>query len=235
MSATQPITAVRHSKFYIDDRKPFVTFLVEGQLFRVHRYMFELESEVFKSMFEIPQGDNSTEGETDESPIVLPSVRVPEMEALLNFFYFREGLEEIKFTKDDWWYLLSISHRYECERARQRSIKEIDKLRPVDHAFKIAMAKKYGVEEWLLPACVALVEREGPLTHAEAEKLGLNMTVLLCEAREKYNVQRQGSAGSNPAFRNPHSVFIQPHYLPGQQLSGGADATQLVKEILHIK
>lgn len=50
--------------------------------------MFELESEVFKSMFEIPQGADA-EGETDESPIVLPSVSVPEMEALLTFFYFR--------------------------------------------------------------------------------------------------------------------------------------------------
>lgn len=41
-------------------------------------------------MFEIPQGDSgSIEGETDESPIFLPSVTVPEMEALLNFFYFR--------------------------------------------------------------------------------------------------------------------------------------------------
>ena len=51
--------------------------------------MFEMESEVFKTMFEMPRGDSSVEGETDESPIVLPSVKVPEMEALLNFFYFR--------------------------------------------------------------------------------------------------------------------------------------------------
>jgi len=50
---------------------------------------FEIESQVFKTMFEIPQGDSSAEGEADESPIVLPSVSVPEMEALLKFFYFR--------------------------------------------------------------------------------------------------------------------------------------------------
>jgi len=51
--------------------------------------LFEMESEVFKTMFEIPQGDSSAEGETDESPIVLPSVTVPEIEVLLKFFYFR--------------------------------------------------------------------------------------------------------------------------------------------------
>lgn len=48
-----------------------------------------MESEVFKTMFEIPQGGTGAEGETDESPIVLPSVSVQEMEALLKFFYFR--------------------------------------------------------------------------------------------------------------------------------------------------
>jgi len=51
--------------------------------------IFELESEVFRTMFEIPQGDRRSEGEADETPIVLPSVTVPEMEVLLNFFYFR--------------------------------------------------------------------------------------------------------------------------------------------------
>jgi hypothetical protein len=40
-------------------------------------------------MFEIPQGDSKVEGETDELPIVLPSVSVAEIEALLTFFYFR--------------------------------------------------------------------------------------------------------------------------------------------------
>ena len=48
-----------------------------------------MESEVFETMFGVPQGDCVVEGETDESPIVLPSVSVSEMEALLKFFYFR--------------------------------------------------------------------------------------------------------------------------------------------------
>ena len=68
------------------------------------------------------------------------------------------------------------------------------------------MSKKFEVEEWLLPACVALVERNDPLSHSEAEKIGLDMTVLLSEAREKY--------------------------IRGQQPNG--DTTQLVREVLRI-
>lgn len=171
-------------------------------------------------MFEIPQGDNVVEGKTDETPIVLPSVTVAEMEALLNFLYFRQGLEEIKFSGTDWCNLLSISHRYECGCARQRAIKEINNLDPpVDNAEKIAMARKFGVEEWLLPACVALVERKDPLTYAEAEKLGLDMTILLSEAREKY-IQRQRSR----SYNSYNSYGQQPNQ----------DIGQLVKDVLHV-
>lgn len=79
------------------------------------------------------------------------------------------------------------------------------------------MAKKFEVEEWLLPACVALVERQDPLTYAEAEKLGLDMTVLISEAREKY-IQRQ---------RDPADI------LGGEPPN--KDTTQLVKDVLGIQ
>lgn len=132
----------------------------------------------------------------------------------------RQGLEEAKFSEADWCNLLSISHRYGCERARERSIKEINKLDPpVNNVYKIAMARRFGVEEWLLPACVALVERQDPLSYPEAEKLGLEMTVLLSEAREKH-LRRQQSQTYN-AF---NSYGQQPN----------KDTSQLVKQVLKI-
>ena len=62
------------------------------------------------------------------------------------------------------------------------------------------MAKKFGVKKWLLPACVALVERQSPLTYSEAEKLGLGTMVLISEAREKYIQQLQNEL---PTPRSP--------------------------------
>ena len=122
----------------------------------------------------------------------------------------RQGLEEAKFSADDWYNLLSVSHRYGCERARKRSIKEIEQLDPpADNVDRIVMARKFGVEQWLVAACVALVEREDPLTYAEAEKLGLDMTVAVSEAREKY---------------------IRDMYGYGESAT-----VDLVKSILHIK
>ena len=139
---------------------------------------------------------------------------------------YRQGFEEEKFSKDDWYNLLSISHRYECQGARNRSIKEINKLgSSVTNVDKIAMAKRFEVEDWLVPACVALVEREGLLTLAEAYTLGLEMTVLVSNAREKYTqVQRQLGGHTHTPWR-PTSSHVQPT----------STSTQLVKDILRIK
>ena len=82
------------------------------------------------------------------------------------------------------------------------------------------MAKRFGVEEWLLPACMALVERKAPLTSFEAHKLGLTTTVLLGEAREEW-IQRQKS----DIFNSYNSYNQQPN----------KDSSQLVKKVLHIK
>ena len=153
----------------------------------------------------------------------------------------RQGLEEEKFSKDDWRNLLSISHRYECERARERSIKEIGKLDPpIDDVDKIMMANSLGVEEWLLPACVALVERKAPLNYAEAMKLGLNMTVLLSEAREKYIQQQQGGPHKPNISAWGHQQGVPVNTWANitngtANPRGKQDATQLVKEVLHIK
>jgi len=134
---------------------------------------------------------------------------------------------EAKFSKDDWCNLLSISHRYECEGARKRSIKGINNLgSSVTSAEKIAMALTFGVEGWMVPACVALVEREGTLTLAEAYDLGLEMTVLVGKAREKYiRLQRQGAGNAYSFYNSSGQLF--PQRMP--------TTTELVKDVLRIK
>jgi hypothetical protein len=75
------------------------------------------------------------------------------------------------------------------------------------------LAKKFEVEEWLVPACVALVEREDSLNYGEAEMVGLEMTVLLSEAREKYLRQSSGSnlyGGSRSPYMTPYDPYGSP-------------------------
>jgi hypothetical protein len=80
----------------------------------------------------------------------------------------------------------SISHRYECERARDRPVGDIGRFYPLaNNIDKIAMAKQFRIEEWLLRAYVAVVERQDPLTYAEAEKISAWIQRCCTMRREK--------------------------------------------------
>lgn len=59
---------------------------VEDCYFKVHRYFFQRDSDVFRGMFECPPGNAELEGRTKETAIFLPGVTKFEMTALLRFF-----------------------------------------------------------------------------------------------------------------------------------------------------
>jgi len=66
---------------------------VDGTLFRVHKYYFTRESQIFADMFSLPVGgaggsSGTTEGKSDSSPIEIPEVTKQEMESFLGFVYF---------------------------------------------------------------------------------------------------------------------------------------------------
>jgi len=196
-------TRARHHKYYITD--DLVTFVVEERLFRVHRYFFEWESEFFRSMFSLPSGDAVTEGKSDDKPIPLPGVTIRQFESLLDFFYFRQSIEDSSLTSADWIDLLAISSRYDFEKIRKRAIKELENAQPAtDPVTKVMLALKHDIPEWLQPAYVLLCERPDPLDEAEAEKLGISTTVKVAKAREKFHASYGFGYGYGTGYPVPY-------------------------------
>ncbi|OAX42256.1 hypothetical protein K503DRAFT_683751 [Rhizopogon vinicolor AM-OR11-026] len=172
----------RHSEFYLQDE--LSVFLVEGILFRVHRFFLQRESDVFRTMFVCPPTLDGPEGRTDDRPIVLPEVTVAEFECLLKFLYDRNTTPSPLSTTEEWIKLLSISTRYSMERIRTRALQELEYIPPLDPIRRIALARKYDVREWLLPSYVTICLRRQPLNVLEAVELGLETMVLIAMARE---------------------------------------------------
>ncbi|KAF8961863.1 hypothetical protein BDZ97DRAFT_1177626 [Flammula alnicola] len=82
-----PLAApIHHERFYLPD-DGMAIFDVQGRLYKVHRYIFIRESDVFKAMFDHPPGPGSQVGSSDENAIHLPQVTAAQFEALLEFFY----------------------------------------------------------------------------------------------------------------------------------------------------
>ncbi|KAF9046128.1 hypothetical protein BJ165DRAFT_1345221 [Panaeolus papilionaceus] len=59
----------RDDEFYYEDGSCII--LVEDVLFNVHRSMLSRDSSSFKTMFSLPQGQNTVEGYSDRNPIML--------------------------------------------------------------------------------------------------------------------------------------------------------------------
>ena len=61
---------------------------VEGSLFKVHRFFFQRDSPVFKSMFSLPVPLNERpEGEVEENPIHLHGIKSIDFERFLSILY----------------------------------------------------------------------------------------------------------------------------------------------------
>ena len=174
-------------------------------LFRVHRYYFTRESQIFADMFSLPTGGTGTpsgtmEGKSDSSPIEIPGVTKLEMESFLGFVYFGYAFtlyrdpcidkgdrmhDENTFTLESWINLLSFSTRFICDKIRSRSIREIEAIQSrVDPVERIVLAARHNVPQWLNGAYQELCQRQETLTEAEGEKLGLSTVIKLMRARE---------------------------------------------------
>ncbi|KAG8715675.1 hypothetical protein FRC09_016419 [Ceratobasidium sp. 395] len=83
---------VRDPEYYFEDGSTI--FLVENTLFKIHRSLLTPRSEVFGSMFALPNQPNAAtptfftiEGLCDDIPIVIPGVRAIHFRYLLLYFY----------------------------------------------------------------------------------------------------------------------------------------------------
>ncbi|KAL4244341.1 hypothetical protein ABKN59_010658 [Abortiporus biennis] len=186
----------RNSKFYLEDEMSI--FLVQNQLFKVHRHFLIRESELFRTMFQLPSGESSSqEGTSDDNPIVLPDVTVEEFEALLEFFYDGMHVDSSSRCFVEWNPLivdantirwknrLSISTRLQFDRLRDRCIVELGprstELDPID---RICLAQRFDIPMWYQVAYEEICARDHPLEVWEAQKIGLETAIRLAKTRE---------------------------------------------------
>ncbi|KAI0258560.1 hypothetical protein BC834DRAFT_835270 [Gloeopeniophorella convolvens] len=162
---------------------------VGARIYKIHRYFFERESEFFRDLFSLPQGDSTAEaaeGKDDDHPIKIMGATVTEFDSLLRFFYF--GMHsDYKPTIDDWLSILSISTRFIFDKVREKAIAEITaRLNDLDPFELIAGAEKYNIDQWLMPAYRRIVLRSALVSEREALNIPLSTSIMLMRSRERF-------------------------------------------------
>ncbi|THH32872.1 hypothetical protein EUX98_g1342 [Antrodiella citrinella] len=199
MNGSPSPSKVRHEGYYMDDT--FTIFLVENELFKVHRYYLDRESKYFREWQMIPRDIGMeriappNEGQVDDHPVWLPGVTAKEFEALLDYFYKGQVTLHSKpwildlmsnSTRIDadvpWETLLAISTRLSFPNVRTEASRLEEYEMTPQH--RLCLAHDYDVPGWRQLAYEELSVSPRSLEVEEAEKLGFATAMRIAKARE---------------------------------------------------
>ncbi|KZT60673.1 hypothetical protein CALCODRAFT_492225 [Calocera cornea HHB12733] len=227
----------RHDKYYWADGN--VVFLVDGTLFKVHRYLFE-QSEVFRAMFSLPPPKGTpVEGSSDSNPVRLEGVSNIAFEHLLWYMYPMSHGEMTAVPADAWLQILNLATMFDFERIRSSAISVL--CRCPDPMFKLSVAERFHVDEWRLGCYVELCMRPAFFTEAEMRQLGSETTARLVAARElvrSHLFRRAHGQGSrwpcpNPKDSKKNSCSERVAHATCEVLLKGAEGTSPLVQVLR--
>jgi len=166
-----------HKRFFFEDGN--ITFLVDGILYRVHRYFFCRDSNEFKKrLSRLP----TQEGATSPGPVVsLENVKSKDFDALLSVLYPLNFNVPDEYSFEELSSILDLSTRWGFTSIRDLAIRC---LKPPSPHQRLILGRKYSVKQWILPALQALCERPQPLTLDEARVMDFEDVVLVGSVRE---------------------------------------------------
>ncbi|KAI6145016.1 hypothetical protein BKA82DRAFT_1002182 [Pisolithus tinctorius] len=201
-----------------------VTLRVEDRLFRVPRQILAAQSPVFKDMFSFPPPpDEEVEGSSDGRPIILPDVvKVDEfkqlLRALLPTNYHGSRLPKGDF--DEWISVLKLSRMWQMDDIQRAALGVLKRYSTVEKsaAEKLALAMKYEIKDWIMPAIDELARRSEPISVEDAQILGLETALKVAAVRESTSERLRLAAGKKNDF-TPHinRIFNLPASTQNQQ------------------
>ncbi|KAK0469238.1 uncharacterized protein EV420DRAFT_1633661 [Desarmillaria tabescens] len=234
MPSTLSLPTSRNQKFYFDD--DMTVFIVENELFRIHRYFLTRESEFFCTMLSCPPGSEGPEGTCDEKPIPIDAgATCKEFECVLDYIFNRRGNNTARHQTDRYWInILSFSNRFDLDDIRTVAVAHLQMypiLNPID---AIALAEQVDMKEWLLPAYKALCQRVEPLHYLEGEKIGLEKALQVARAREAVRdaAGRDIPITPSPAMPPDIAWSSRPSTPEPPPLYSDSLVTRVVKEVL---
>ncbi|KAG8744333.1 hypothetical protein FRC10_010313 [Ceratobasidium sp. 414] len=195
--AQPPDVVNRHPKFFFDNT--LIAIRIENTLFNVHKYQL-MKSTMFAGMFAIAGESDyeqtTQEGSSPDNPIVMKGVSPADFECLMTILYashFSAHQPEPEasliipaFRLASMWnfselcaYLMPLA---------ERVLSDVD---------KVAFAREFNFNDWLVPAHVRLCLRQGKITTEESGKLGLDSTLFICRFRVLQKASNQPPSESD--------------------------------------
>ncbi|KAI9508388.1 hypothetical protein F5148DRAFT_916261 [Russula earlei] len=170
-----------HKRFFFEDGN--VTFLVEGILYRVHRYFFCRDSKEFMTrLSRLPAQEGPY------SPVIsLENVKSKDFDAFLSVLYPLDFNALVERSFEELSSILDLSSRWGFTSIRDLAIRC---LKPPTPHQRLLLGRRYAIEQWILPALQELCEGSDPLTSDEARLMRFEDVILIGSVREAVRSRR---------------------------------------------
>jgi len=213
----------RHPEYYLSDGN--IVFLVEEQLYRVHRFFF-MSSPVFQTMVTLPTVPNQpTEGDSDDNPIDLAQVKGQDFDCLLWFFYrsqYPNSTPRNLPLSEAWGSILRVAHMWEFDPIRDVAVKHLETLdlKPID---RVCIAEQFDLGvAWAIDAYWDLCTRPKALAVSEARSLTLESVVRIAQIREYFRgPSRVNGSGSHGTSSHLKQAMVE--MLEGKDVGDSAE------------
>ncbi|KAI0677575.1 hypothetical protein C8Q78DRAFT_1066075 [Trametes maxima] len=194
----------KHREYFFEDGN--VVFQVEDTLYKLHRSLLEKHSPVFRELFTIPQPEGSTEGRTEDNPIVLAGIQAVNFTRFLWLLY-PPALGSCKITTvEEWMSVVDQADRWQMDNLREHAVAQLRQLY-IDPVRKILIWHRYNLPTHeLVSSYVDVISRPQPLSLGEAQDLGLPLFVKIAQARDVLHTKGVCRCCVNPRMQQGFSA-----------------------------
>jgi len=198
-----------------------VIFLVENRLFKAPRRYFEEDSEIFRTMFQLPIPENVVpDGSSKENPLRLVGIEKNDFQQLLRVMYPKEE----SLTLSEWTSVLKLSTMWQFGEIRKLSIRKMSQF-AIDPVDKIVIARDYRVMEWFTNSLNDLARRKEPLELHDVDRLGWDYALKIAKVRESFTTCQVPSY----TCTNPHCrITLSGHYFGTRETHSFVDVIKRV-------
>ncbi|KAF8880232.1 hypothetical protein CPB84DRAFT_1828287 [Gymnopilus junonius] len=151
----------------------YLVFQVEDRLFRLPSHPFENESDFFRDLFTLPQGnDSDSEGSSPTKPIFLPqNVRAEDFKNFIKALYPKPVPVHISLSHSEWISVLKLATEWNFLRLRKLAISQLELLQKLSPLENIVLGRKCGIPSWVIVGLEAIVNRDTTISEEEETDL----------------------------------------------------------------
>jgi len=161
-----PCESTKDEDYYMEAF--FVTFEVEGRLFRVPSYQFFKESPEFSEINKL--STHVRAADDSGSPIRLENVSQSDFRTLLKVLYPLSLSVKLSLLKKEWISVITLASEWKFLRVREMARVELERLGSLTSLEKICIGRHLSIPSWVTSGFIGLIQAT-TITDDEAIKI----------------------------------------------------------------